>query len=48
MSIAAGSLDQPQGLHIAAQIFVSEAGDYYSIDSRIPFSKRGEHGVKLP
>jgi hypothetical protein len=48
MSIAAGSLDKPQGLHIAAQIFVAEAGDYYTIDPQVPASKRGEHDVKLP
>ena len=48
MSIAAGSLDKPQGLHIAAQIFVSEAGDYYTIDADVPSSPRGGHNVPLP
>src|ERR1700733_9378033 len=48
VSIAAGSLDAPQGLKIAAQIFVSEAGDYYPIDPAVPASQQGEHKVPLP
>jgi hypothetical protein len=48
ISIAAGSLDEPQGLKIAAHIFVSEAGDYYKIDSSAPISQRGDHNVALP
>ena len=48
VSIAAGSLDAPQGLKIAAQIFVSEAGDYYQIEADVPASQRGEHAVPLP
>jgi hypothetical protein len=48
VSIAAGSLDAPQGLKIAAQIFVSEAGDYYQIAADVPASQRGEHAVPLP
>lgn len=48
MSIAAGSLDKPQGLSIAAHIFVSEAGDYYAIENGVPASPRGEHDVSLP
>jgi hypothetical protein len=48
VSIAAGSLDEPQGLKIAAHIFASEAGDYYSIDDRVPVSQRGDHTVALP
>jgi hypothetical protein len=48
MSIAAGSLDAPQGLTIAAHIFTSEAGDYYAIDPQIPDSPLGEHHVSLP
>src|ERR1700674_3946355 len=31
ISIAAGTLDQPHGLKIAAHIFAAEAGDYYRI-----------------
>jgi hypothetical protein len=48
VSIAAGSLDEPQGLKIAAHIFVSEAGDYYQIEPAVPMSQRGEHTVPLP
>ena len=48
VSIAAGSLDAPQGLKIAAHIFAGEAGDYYRIDSSVPVSQGGEHRVALP
>ena len=48
VSIASGSLDQPQGLKIAAHIFTSEAGDYYSIDTDVPCSADGQHTVALP
>ena len=48
VSIAAGSLDEPQGLKIAVQIFVSEAGDYYQLDAGVPALQRGEHMVPLP
>lgn len=48
VSISAGSLDTPQGLKIAAHIFVAEAGDYYAIDSHTPASRDGNHNVPLP
>jgi hypothetical protein len=48
ISIAAGSLDEPQGLKIAAHIFASEAGDYYEIDAGVPVSQGGEHNVAQP
>jgi hypothetical protein len=48
VSIAAGSLDQPQGLTIAAHIFASEAGDYYEIEPSVPVSQTGDHNVTLP
>jgi hypothetical protein len=48
VSIAAGSLDAPQGLKIAAHIFASEAGDYYAIDAGVPVFKTGDHNVALP
>jgi hypothetical protein len=48
VSIAAGSLDEPQGLAIAAHLFASEAGDYYEIDTAVPISQRGDHDVALP
>lgn len=48
MSIAAGSLDKPQGLKIAAHIYTDEAGDYYEIDPGVPQSVDHEHYVMLP
>jgi hypothetical protein len=48
VSIAAGSLDEPQGLKIAAHIFAGEAGDYYQIDAGVPVSQGGDHNVALP
>ena len=36
ISIAAGTLDPPTGLHTTLQIFVASRGDYYSIDPAIP------------
>jgi len=48
VSIAAGSLDAPQGLHIAAQIFTAEAGDYYHLEPDVPASPDGSHQVRLP
>lgn len=50
ISIAAGSLDQPQGLTIAAHIFAAEAGDYYQLDANagIPIAEDGTHSVQLP
>jgi len=48
VSIAAGSLDKPQGLKIAAHIYTDEAGDYYEIDPGVPQSVDHEHYVMLP
>ncbi|MNF24435.1 Glutathione-dependent formaldehyde-activating enzyme [compost metagenome] len=48
MSIAAGSLDRPQGLRIAAHIYAAEAGDYYSLDERVPVLPGGGHSIPLP
>jgi hypothetical protein len=48
VSIAAGSLDEPQGLRVAAHLFVAEAGDYYEIDPRVPASQGGGHNIALP
>ena len=48
VSIAAGSLDAPQGLHIAAHIFTAEAGDYYTLEPGVPASADGTHHVRLP
>ena len=48
ISLAAGSLDEPQGLKIVAHIYVSEAGDYYPIEPDVPASARGDHNIALP
>ena len=48
VSIAAGSLDEPQGLKIVAHIFAAEAGDYYDVDASVPVSQGGDHSVPLP
>jgi hypothetical protein len=48
LSIAAGSLDEPQGLKMVAHIFAKEAGDYYDIDASVPVSQDGAHSVPLP
>jgi hypothetical protein len=48
ISIAAGSLDAPHGLTIAAHIYTAEAGDYYTIDPNVPASPQGGHSVPLP
>lgn len=48
ISIAAGTLDQPHGLKIAAHIFAAEAGDYYRIEAGVPVAADGTHAVPLP
>jgi hypothetical protein len=48
ISIAAGTLDRPQGLRIAAHIYAAEKGDYYCINDGAPISDAGDHAVKLP
>jgi hypothetical protein len=48
MSIAAGTLDKPQGLRIGAHIFTAEAGDYYTIEAGVPQSAGLDHPVVLP
>jgi hypothetical protein len=35
ISVAAGSLDEPTGLKIVAQIFTRDRGDYYALDEEI-------------
>ncbi|MEP7208053.1 MAG: GFA family protein [Casimicrobiaceae bacterium] len=36
ISIAAGTLDKPTGLRTTLQIFVDDAGDYYTIRADVP------------
>jgi hypothetical protein len=48
MSIAAGTLDEPQGLKIGAHIYAAEKGDYYAITDAVPIAEDGHHNVALP
>jgi hypothetical protein len=48
ISIAAGTLDQPHGLKIAAHIYTAEAGDYYRIEAGVPVAADGTHAVVVP
>ena len=44
VSIAAGTLDLPTGLHV----FVEDAGDYYTISDDLPQRTDGYHGIAIP
>jgi hypothetical protein len=48
VSIAAGSLDEPQGLTIVQHLFASEAGDYYRLDDGAAISPGKQHSIPLP
>src|SRR6202163_2085550 len=48
MSIAAGTLDAPLGLRIAAHIYAAEAGDSYRIETDVPVAADGTHAVSMP
>jgi hypothetical protein len=41
VSIAAGSLDEPTGLHTIGHVYVSQAGDYYELlEDGLPRNQR--------
>jgi hypothetical protein len=45
ISISAGTLDAPTGLHVASHWYVSQAADYYDIpDDGLPRHERGGEG----
>jgi hypothetical protein len=45
ISIAAGTLNGPTGLHVVSHWYVSQAGDYYTIpDDGLPHHRRGGEG----
>jgi hypothetical protein len=46
VSIAAGTLDDSSGLHIACHIFTADKGDYYEIADSAPQLREG--GFSLP
>jgi len=41
VSIAAGTLDTPTGLHTVRHIYVADAGDYYGIEDGLEKRERG-------
>ncbi len=48
IAIAAGSLDGPTGLAVAAHIFVADKGDYYRLDPDLPCHDGGGADVPTP
>ena len=48
ISIAAGSLDNSEGLAIAAHIYTSECGSYYEITGAAQMLPAAGHSVPLP
>jgi aspartate/methionine/tyrosine aminotransferase len=49
ISIAAGSVDAPTGLHVAGHVYVPQAGDYYELpDDGLPRSERLPDSSVLP
>jgi hypothetical protein len=48
IGIAAGSLDAPTGLQLAAHIYTDDAGDYYAISDPLPQDPGKHHGVPPP
>ena len=48
ISIAAGSLDLPTGIHLAQHIFTEEKGDYYEIEDGIAQTTGGKFSVQIP
>ena len=46
ISICAGTLDMPSGLHTERAIFVDDAADYHSVDLTIP-SEGGEQADQV-
>ena len=48
MSISAGALDPPTGLHTVANIMVEDKSDYYELDPDLPHIEGHDHRVALP
>ena len=48
VSVAAGTLNVPTGLEIAANAFVENSGDYYEISRDLPQISDGNHGITIP
>lgn len=47
ISIMAGSFDRPSGLAGQSHIFVSDKGDYYSIDDGLPQFEKSAPSIKV-
>lgn len=45
ISITAGSIDEPSGVHVAAHIFVADKGDYYKIADEFPQHPASTGGI---
>lgn len=48
IAIAAGTIDAPTGLHIAAHIYIDDKGDYYEITGDAPKHGQGGDSVPMP
>ena len=48
MGIAAGTIDQPSGLELAADIHVDDAADYEIVSDAVPSFGDGRHGIVYP
>jgi len=48
MSISAGALDVPTGLHTVVNIMVEDKSDYYELDPDLPHIEGHDHRVALP
>ena len=48
MGIAAGTIDQPSGLELAANIHIDDAADYEVISDDVPDFRDGQHGIAYP
>ena len=48
MGIAAGTIDQPSGLELAADIHVDDAADYEVLSAEVPSFPDGRHGIAYP
>ena len=48
MSISAGALDPPTGLHTVVNIMVQDKSDYYELDPDMPHIEGHDHRIAMP
>jgi hypothetical protein len=48
ISISAGALEAPTGLHIVANIMVQDKSDYYELDPDVPHIEGHDHRIAMP